>query len=753
MANEALGDSPSAGKENVCPACLNLEYDRFDVSERFSEPDRYPAPRSRRINREKIIEAAQQFCPICTVLDEGMAAFWGDESWEAEEESEHSYDDSTTDENEDKKHDSEKGNEANQDSAQSLAGPDPSVSSSIENSSEEEPCGGPNISIELRPGRSLFLRRLDLKLRSNLTDRLGRIEFSTNENDPRSPFHSAFGRGAVPVCHLSPDSAAVKPQSQPKRLIYISSDEQRLIETKSHPLTCWPYATLSHCWGNLIDSKPLQTTKDSYEARIRGIEWEELPTLFQDVIILLRKLSLSYLWIDSMCTIQDDDDDWLEQSAQMAGIYSHSYLNLAAATSQNSSQSLFRTRFQVFADVDASVSAQSDSSLHPDSSWWPGPEMHYERWTTGVIQPMDTSTAAVLVRPPNVLGHGSILGDEYLGRALECPLLDRAWVYQEKLLAPRTAFFSCSELMWQCRESVACECKDMDNNWKILLEMEVMLEKQSPAPPLLLVDCWEKRWFDKIQRNPPSVDVSRQARDFWHTVVTQYASMALTRESDRAYAIAGVALKIQEATKDKYLAGLWLQDLPLGLAWGNYPFLKDYKNATRLGGGIPSWSWMSLQRGGPYLSAAYGLFESFETDPRIGIIEEGTWCRTDGHQFGSVRSGQIELEAASVTVTVSTTDESTMGFPFSIPGDEDEDDEDNHQFLADCPCDPTEGLKDGDSVLLLLLGKATLMEPLSICLAVKPVENIQGAYRRVGIAFDNIDILERGAPPSRFILI
>jgi hypothetical protein len=88
-----------------------------------------------------------------------------------------------------------------------------------------------------------------------------------------------------------------------------------------------------------------------------------------------------------------------------------------------------------------------------------------------------------------------------------------------------------------------------------------------------------------------------------------------------------------------------------------------------------------------------------------------------------------------------------MGFSFRIPGDEDEDDEDNHQFLTDCPCDPTEGLKDGDSVLLLLLGKATLMEPLSICLAVKPVENIQGAYRRVGIAFDNIDILERGHLP------
>ncbi|RTE70489.1 hypothetical protein BHE90_015114 [Fusarium euwallaceae] len=250
----------------------------------------------------------------------------------------------------------------------------------------------------------------------------------------------------------------------------------------------------------------------------------------------------------------------------MAGIYSQSYLNLAAAIAKNSSESLFKTMFQVFANVDASQSSQSEFDLHAYSNPWFSPKTYCERWTTSMIQPMDTSMAAVLVRPPNVLGHWSILGNEYLGRAQECPLLDRAWVYQEKLLTPRTAFFSCSELMWQCRESLACECKDMDNNWNMLLQVEDMLEKQSSAPLIFLVDCWEKRWFDKIQRRPASGDVFRQARDFWLTAVTQYASMALTRESDRANAIAGVALKIQEATNDKYLAGLWLQDLPRGLA-------------------------------------------------------------------------------------------------------------------------------------------------------------------------------------------
>lgn len=46
-----------------------------------------------------------------------------------------------------------------------------------------------------------------------------------------------------------------------------------------------------------------------------------------------------------------------------------------------------------------------------------------------------------------------------------------------------------------------------------------------------------------------------------------------------------------------------------------------------------------------------------------------------------------------------------------------------------------------------------MMEHLGICLAVKPVEGIQGTYRRVDVAFDDVEILERGASPSRFILI
>lgn len=179
MSTKNLVTSPSAGNEVICPACWNLEYDTFNVWERFSEPDRYPAPRSRRTNRGRIAEAAQQFCPICTVLDEGMTAFWGDENWEVEE-SEYSYDDSGSDENENDKHDNETDDETNKNSAKSLGSSDSNVSGSAESSLEGKPETWPNISIELRPGRSLFIRRLDMTTRSYLTSRLGRIEFSTN---------------------------------------------------------------------------------------------------------------------------------------------------------------------------------------------------------------------------------------------------------------------------------------------------------------------------------------------------------------------------------------------------------------------------------------------------------------------------------------------------------------------------------------------------------------------------------------------
>jgi len=88
------------------------------------------------------------------------------------------------------------------------------------------------------------------------------------------------------------------------------------------------YVTLSHCWGT---ENPFVATKAT-EATLRShIRWKDLPLSFQDAIRVTRWLGQRYIWIDSICIVQDDDKDWDEESAKMADIYSGCELTIAAS--------------------------------------------------------------------------------------------------------------------------------------------------------------------------------------------------------------------------------------------------------------------------------------------------------------------------------------------------------------------------------------------------------------------------------------
>ncbi len=100
------------------------------------------------------------------------------------------------------------------------------------------------------------------------------------------------------------------------------------------------YLCLSHCWGT--DGKPLETKRDTLGEFQRGIQWERLTKTFQEAIIFTRKLGIRFLWIDSLCIVQDDKDDWARESGMMADIYENATLTLAAASSIDSYGGLFR---------------------------------------------------------------------------------------------------------------------------------------------------------------------------------------------------------------------------------------------------------------------------------------------------------------------------------------------------------------------------------------------------------------------------
>jgi Heterokaryon incompatibility protein (HET) len=89
------------------------------------------------------------------------------------------------------------------------------------------------------------------------------------------------------------------------------------------------YATLSYCWGKKYQ-QPITTTSN-LEARQRVLHPTTLPPVFQDAITIVKKLGYRYLWIDSLCILQDSVDDWNAESAKMDQYYTSSSLNIIAS--------------------------------------------------------------------------------------------------------------------------------------------------------------------------------------------------------------------------------------------------------------------------------------------------------------------------------------------------------------------------------------------------------------------------------------
>ncbi|KAJ0271366.1 hypothetical protein COL940_011091 [Colletotrichum noveboracense] len=123
----------------------------------------------------------------------------------------------------------------------------------------------------------------------------------------------------------------------------------KLVDTKEMGVK-GPYMTLSHCWGK---GKFVQLTeKDMEEFTTTGIPWETAPhgqdicsnVNFAQALKITWLLKQRYIWIDSVCIIQDSKDDWNVESKLMHKVYRNSFCNLAAAVSPDHTGGLFRQR-------------------------------------------------------------------------------------------------------------------------------------------------------------------------------------------------------------------------------------------------------------------------------------------------------------------------------------------------------------------------------------------------------------------------
>lgn len=176
----------------------------------------------------------------------------------------------------------------------------------------------------------------------------------------------------------------------------------------------FPYVALSHCWGPSKTPPSSKTTKDSLAGFENEILTSTLPTSFQDAVYITRQLNIRYLWIDSLCIIQDDEDDWEIESAKMASIYQNAYVTIAATASASCKDTLLAPRpSATIVEVNGNDGRSEivHARLHP-------------------------------------------LGSQSL---LDSPLYKRAWAFQEMILSPRVLHFAEDQLYWKCRNDVFSE--------------------------------------------------------------------------------------------------------------------------------------------------------------------------------------------------------------------------------------------------------------------------------------------------------
>ncbi|KLU84479.1 hypothetical protein MAPG_03521 [Magnaporthiopsis poae ATCC 64411] len=370
-------------------------------------------------------------------------------------------------------------------------------------------------------------------------DLISRAE-STSTNSPDT---FAFIKECMQKCqtnHKICRAAATQPPWYPTRLIQVEDSQARLIITRDTPPQ-GPYATLSHCWGGCSDVT--QCTSNNLEELKNGIELASLPANFRDAIHATRALGIAYIWIDSLCIMQDSDADKTVEIKTMFNVYRQSVLTLAATRAVDSHAGLFAPR--------------SPENLSA------GPF----RISNGILDGMFVAVEAAA----DTRWHW----DDVVEYA---PLNLRGWVLQERFLSPRIVHFTDDQAIWDCAESTAAE----------------FVPSGAQALPWMKTAGIGPKRSSRILVISPEKD---QAPGQWFQIVDSYSRYQLSRASDKLLALSGVVDSLRsvlgaDSGEGGYYVGLWRFQMEIQLCW----------RTERLQGGAlptrnqfaPSWSWMSV---------------------------------------------------------------------------------------------------------------------------------------------------------------
>ncbi|KAL5349783.1 hypothetical protein ACLOAV_004816 [Pseudogymnoascus australis] len=393
------------------------------------------------------------------------------------------------------------------------------------------------------------------------------------------------------------------------------------------------YAALSYCWGGEANFKVTADSIRSYEEG--GIQIEDLPQTVQDAIICTRELGFQYLWVDTLCIIQDSASDKREQIAQMRKIFHNAAITIVAGSA--------RTVYDGFLAAS------------------PPPQQ------SGLLPYYASSEKSGTFRLIRTKFH----------QYSEVPVNLRAWTLEEALLSQRLLIYSSSSLQWQCQagNDIACQGAGShiifgprDAHYRlpnpIFLDASAKDGPPKDADARFVIDV-DTSMYSPTRWSDPIKAVSN-ANDSWAACLRLYTSRELTRPNDKLQAISGLAEQFSlffaartsiEQGERYYLSGLWSHQMPHALCWKRdletalLPRPKEYR--------APSWSWASVDG----MVHAGGITEVFEFET-TGI--DVALLHAD-HPFGRVREG-CQIHVRGLLIELEWDPElRTLVFPGDLP--------------------------------------------------------------------------------------
>lgn len=303
------------------------------------------------------------------------------------------------------------------------------------------------------------------------------------------------------------------------------------------------YIALSYVWGKVV--------REAYASHINanggksaepsqyraGVPiWKTLPKTYEDAMTLVEALGERYVWIDALCTRQDDKAELGAILGQMDAVYAGALLTIMAVAGD---------------DANAGLPGVTQKRREPRLFFrLPGADLYF------------------------------------LSALKDSNWSHRAWTYQEELLAGRRFYFTSGEVYYQCHSH------DSSYQWR-----EGDMFELPPRPSMLITlpsrreNNYQTAQFLSLlpQDHPNQSELSHFEQ--YCEVVETYSSRSLTFPLDRLNAFAGILTRFHRTHKPDFL-GLRHHDLLLGFFDKCLLWALRSQEGVRVPG-QPSWCWTS----------------------------------------------------------------------------------------------------------------------------------------------------------------